>query len=177
MTVILVLASCCLALVPLCTQVRVPGVIIGANSWPHPPDGLEEDTPSMTLASVAHPRRFLQIVWLAIIFWGELLVFVNSLSGCEWPSHPVAADGALRSDEVYQDTVPAAHVLVVADPQILDMQSYPDRPWLLRWVSQVMVDLNMRKSWWATRRHTKPNSVVFLGDMTDRGRVDMSKRQ
>lgn len=64
-------------------------------------------------------------------------------------------------------------MLIVADPQILDLQSYPDRHPLLQYLSQWVVDLNLRKSWHAARR-LSPDVVVFLGDMMDRGRADMS---
>ena len=64
------------------------------------------------------------------------------------------------------------HVLLVADPQILDHRSYPDRPPWLMSLSQFIVDLNIRKSWRATRR-LHPDAVAFLGDMMDNGRVDM----
>ena len=40
-------------------------------------------------------------------------------------------------------------------------------------LSQFIVDLNLRKSWRAVRRQ-RPDAVVFLGDMMDNGRVDMS---
>ena len=40
-------------------------------------------------------------------------------------------------------------------------------------LSQRMVDLNLRKSWWATLR-LRPDMVIFLGDMMDNGRFDMS---
>lgn len=73
-------------------------------------------------------------------------------------------------------TAPPTHVLLVADPQILDRRSYPDRPpWLVR-LSQFIVDLNIRKSWRAARRR-RPDSVVFIGDMMDNGRVDMSDEE
>ena len=63
-------------------------------------------------------------------------------------------------------------MLLVADPQVLDHRSYPGRaPWLM-WLSQRMVDLNLRKSWWAALR-LRPDSVVFLGDMMDGGRFAM----
>ncbi|GJE94459.1 Metallo-dependent phosphatase [Phanerochaete sordida] len=35
-----------------------------------------------------------------------------------------------------------------------------------------MVDLNLRKSWWAAL-HLRPSLIVFLGDMMDGGRFDM----
>lgn len=65
------------------------------------------------------------------------------------------------------------HVLLVADPQVLDHRSYPGRaPWLMA-LSQRMVDLYLRKSWRAALR-LRPDVVVFLGDMMDGGRHDMS---
>ena len=36
-----------------------------------------------------------------------------------------------------------------------------------------MVDLNLRKSWWATRQ-LSPDAILFLGDMMDGGRFAMS---
>ncbi len=64
-------------------------------------------------------------------------------------------------------------MLVVADPQIPDSHSYPDRPPWLQQLSQFIIDLNIRKSWRAAlRRH--PHAVIFLGDMMDNGRYAMS---
>jgi hypothetical protein len=69
-----------------------------------------------------------------------------------------------------------AHALLVADPQILDMNSYPSRHFVIQWLSQVVVDLNMRKSWFFTQQ-LNPDVIVFLGDMMDRGREDMSTKE
>ena len=77
-----------------------------------------------------------------------------------------------------------AHILLVADPQILDMHSYPERGLLLSALSQLIVDLHLRKSWaamrsWLLTEKDEPESqveghakeaVVFLGDMMDNGR-------
>ena len=43
-------------------------------------------------------------------------------------------------------------------------------------LSQFIVDLNMRKSWWATKQ-LNPDVVVFLGDMMDGGRFAMSDEE
>jgi hypothetical protein len=67
-------------------------------------------------------------------------------------------------------------VMLVADPQILDLQSYPDRAWVLQYLSQWMTDLNMRRSWAAAKR-LRPDAAVFLGDMMDRGRANMSTHE
>jgi ethanolamine phosphate phosphodiesterase len=40
-------------------------------------------------------------------------------------------------------------------------------------LSQFIVDLNLRKSWWASRK-LNPDVVVVLGDMMDGGRDNTS---
>ena len=40
-----------------------------------------------------------------------------------------------------------------------------------------MTDLNMRKSWRAVYHKFRPDYVVFLGDMMDNGRLDMSHEE
>ncbi|KAL7281268.1 hypothetical protein ACG7TL_004576 [Trametes sanguinea] len=108
--------------------------------------------------------NFLRLVWLFTIAWYELGTFYHHTSSCPWPDEPLSHSGTT----VARPT----HVLLVADPQILDHRSYPDRPpWLMR-LSQFIVDLNLRKSWRATLR-CRPDAVVFLGDMMDNGRLDM----
>ena len=68
-------------------------------------------------------------------------------------------------------------VLIIADPQILDRHSYPERsPWA-RLLSQVMTDLNLRKGWRAVYPRFRPDYVVFLGDMMDNGRLGMSHEE
>ena len=66
--------------------------------------------------------------------------------------------------------------MVVADPQILDHRSYPGRSRFLTYLSRIIVDLNLRKNWWAAASK-KPDAVVFLGDMMDGGRFDMSEEE
>jgi len=65
-----------------------------------------------------------------------------------------------------------AHVLLVADPQIVDLHSYPSRGPVLSYMTRVLVDLNLRKSW-RVALQKRPDAIVFLGDMMDNGRYDM----
>jgi ethanolamine phosphate phosphodiesterase len=65
------------------------------------------------------------------------------------------------------------HILIVSDPQILDHRSYPGRSPFLTFLTQLVVDLNLRKSWRAALQ-TRPHAVVLLGDMMDGGRFAMS---
>ncbi|KAH9892823.1 Metallo-dependent phosphatase-like protein [Cubamyces lactineus] len=117
----------------------------------------------------------LRLFWLLAIAWYELGTFYHHVSSCPWPDDALLAHVPASIPQETSFRVPT-HVLLVADPQILDHRSYPDRPpWLMR-LSQFIVDLNIRKSWRAARR-LHPDAVAFLGDMMDNGRVDMPDQE
>ncbi|KAH9942328.1 Metallo-dependent phosphatase [Epithele typhae] len=114
-----------------------------------------------------YPRlvNFFRLFWLLLVAWYELGTFYHHTAVCPWP------------DQLFikpEDS--PTHVLVVADPQILDMRSYPDRPPWLQTLTQLMVDLYIRKSWRAVLRR-RPDAIVFLGDMMDNGRLAMSDQE
>ncbi|KIP11652.1 hypothetical protein PHLGIDRAFT_83335, partial [Phlebiopsis gigantea 11061_1 CR5-6] len=112
--------------------------------------------------------NLLRAVWVVAILWFELGTFLHHVSQCAWPDVPINPEP--QRSVTTRDA--HTHVMLVADPQVLDHRSYPGRaPWLM-WLSQRMVDVNLRKSWWATLR-LRPHSVVFLGDMMDGGRFAM----
>ncbi|OCH84705.1 hypothetical protein OBBRIDRAFT_741133 [Obba rivulosa] len=118
-----------------------------------------------------HARRWkldavtcVRIFWTLLLLWYELGTFAAHAADCPWPS-PFASAALVRLPLTIR-------ALLVADPQVLDRRSYPGRNALLMWLTQRVVDLNLRKSWWAVMRQ-RPDVVVFLGDMMDNGRVDM----
>ncbi|KAJ3915313.1 Metallo-dependent phosphatase-like protein [Lentinula edodes] len=98
----------------------------------------------------------LRLFWISLIFWYDYGVFRYRSGKCGWP--------LIDTPE---------HVLLVADPQIIDHRSYPGRPALLTYISQLIVDLNLRKNWHAALR-SAPDVVFFLGDYMDSGRAVMS---
>uniref|UniRef100_A0A0W0FH69 UTP--glucose-1-phosphate uridylyltransferase n=1 Tax=Moniliophthora roreri TaxID=221103 RepID=A0A0W0FH69_MONRR len=106
-------------------------------------------------------KNFLRLLWVLVIVWYELVVFHKASSACSWP------------DASFPKKSRPTHVLLVADPQIIDQRSYPDRNFILNWLTRFIVDLNLRKNWRAALR-SQPDAVFFLGDMMDGGRVDMS---
>ncbi|KAF8590903.1 Metallo-dependent phosphatase [Ramaria rubella] len=107
----------------------------------------------------------LRLFWVVLVLWCELGVFFWSLSSCRWP------DAVLKSDTSSSFT----HILLIADPQILDQYSYPGRAQWLTSLSQYMVDLNLRKSWNAVISKFDPHMVIFLGDMMDNGRNNVNE--
>ncbi|KAJ7780523.1 Metallo-dependent phosphatase-like protein [Mycena maculata] len=107
----------------------------------------------------------LRLLWTGLAVWHEHAIFLYSVHKCVWPDSEIQVP--------IESSPPPAHVLIVADPQILDHRSYPGRAPYLTYISQLLVDLNLRKSWRAAL-HMRPDVVVFLGDMMDGGRFTMS---
>ncbi|KAF8502047.1 Metallo-dependent phosphatase-like protein [Russula emetica] len=119
----------------------------------------------MRVLPVRVPRYSLRAVrtaWIAIILWLEIGIFVAAGVRCRWPNPGVVRENGKA----------ATHILLVADPQILDERSYPGRSSLLRSVSRIFVDMNLRKAWRVAKRK-RPHAIIFLGDMMDNGFADM----
>ncbi|KAI0074382.1 hypothetical protein K474DRAFT_1665492 [Panus rudis PR-1116 ss-1] len=98
---------------------------------------------------------FFRTLWLLAVFWIEYGSFKYSLWGCSWPDegfHVGASD--------------IAHVLLISDPQVpFNLTSRPRwkdslRGWLYRHVLQ--------KNWMFASQ-SRPDVIVFLGDMLANG--------
>ncbi|KAI0036889.1 Metallo-dependent phosphatase-like protein, partial [Vararia minispora EC-137] len=114
------------------------------------------------------PILFLQVAWVLFVLRNELEVFYRSAS-CVWPDRALDSLFVRPYCPSAQNSDPA-HVLIVADPQMLDEDSYPGRgPWLMM-VTQFIVDMFLRKAWHVAMAK-QPDAVVFLGDMLDNGRA------
>ena len=62
------------------------------------------------------------------------------------------------------------HVVMVADPQLVDPHTYPGRPWPLSTLTVLYTDLYMRRTFGYLEKHLHPDTVFFLGDLFDGGR-------
>lgn len=60
-------------------------------------------------------------------------------------------------------------VLVISDPQIIGLGTYPGRSELLTRLSWQITDAYARKSFKAIMKHNHPDAVIFLGDLLDTG--------
>ncbi|KLO20354.1 Metallo-dependent phosphatase, partial [Schizopora paradoxa] len=118
--------------------------------------------------------NWVRIVWLVAVLWYELGAFFWSAAGCQWPNFDHLKLGNSKVRGLGSNS--PAHVLLVADPQILDHRSYPGRSGWLMSLSQFIVDLNLRKSWLVASRF-EPDVVIFLGDMMDNGRLTSSDEE
>ncbi|GAA5910115.1 hypothetical protein JCM6882_006520 [Rhodosporidiobolus microsporus] len=143
----------------------------------------------------------LKVALVLLVFWFEVGVFHSAargflgLGGCKWDDSPSvkgrvwdgssqslgsSISGGWVSDSRWLDArrekKPQGtpfHVLVVADPQLLDMHSYPGRSWILRKLGVWITDLYARKSWRAVVGGSRGtgaggvDAVVWLGDLLD----------
>ncbi|KAF9222694.1 Metallo-dependent phosphatase [Gyrodon lividus] len=109
-------------------------------------------------------RNGLRAVWVLAVIWLELGTFHFALHDCHWPD-------TVRQPQVSNARI--VRILVMADPQVIDRHSYPERGPLLSALTQIMVDLNLRKSWNSAFRRLRPDAVIVLGDMMDNGRLSM----
>lgn len=99
------------------------------------------------------PLSVLGICWILLVFYAEWFRPKAKLRACKWNDGP-----------------DAARILLIADPQLIDANTYPDRnKWVMR-LSQTIVDRYLAKNWRAMHQVLDPDTVVFLGDLFDGGR-------
>ena len=111
------------------------------------------------------PKKLLSIpitlvfIWMVALWWGEQAIFRRSISACAWDNW-----------ESWPAISTPHHVVLVADPQLVDPHTYPGRPWPLSSLTIRYTDLYMRKAFQQITQSLAPDSVFFLGDLFDGGR-------
>ncbi|KAF7502297.1 hypothetical protein GJ744_006152 [Endocarpon pusillum] len=118
-----------------------------------------QKTGAGTLRRLLSVSNALIFVWLCVIWWGERLVFYNSLAACKWE----------QWEQWPSDAVPH-HVVLIADPQLVDPHTYPGRPWPLSSLTIYYTDLYLRRSYANLQQFLQPDTLFFLGDLFDGGR-------
>lgn len=62
------------------------------------------------------------------------------------------------------------HLVFIADPQLVDPHTYPDRPWPLSTFTTLHTDNYLKRSYIQLQKHLHPDTLFFLGDLFDGGR-------
>ena len=62
------------------------------------------------------------------------------------------------------------HLILLADPQLIDPHTYPGRPWPLSTLTIKHTDQYLRRSFHALDTILDPETIFFLGDLFDGGR-------
>ncbi|KFA72297.1 hypothetical protein S40288_02456 [Stachybotrys chartarum IBT 40288] len=111
------------------------------------------------------PRRLfsfphlLVACWMTILLWGERWVFEAKVGSCDWDHWEHWPKGATPH-----------HLVLLADPQLIDPHTYPGRPWPLSSLTVEITDAYLRRGYKAVQTQLRPDSVFFLGDLFDGGR-------
>ena len=120
------------------------------------------------------------LLWLVVLWWGESSVFSSHIQTCQWDtweswvsSNLVLYAGHPRIILTFHSKPSEAiphHVVLLADPQLVDPHTYPGRPWPLSTLTIHHTDLYLRRSFSYLQYLLHPDSVIFLGDLFDGGR-------
>lgn len=104
------------------------------------------------------PRRIftsinaLRLLWILVLFCIEHYLPRRATSQCSWP-----LDGPRE-----------CRLAVIADPQIVDENTYPRRG-IAMWLTKVFTDRYMRRNWRYVMDQD-PGLAIFVGDLMDGGR-------
>ncbi|APA09358.1 hypothetical protein sscle_05g041280 [Sclerotinia sclerotiorum 1980 UF-70] len=110
-------------------------------------------------------RRFFSLphllvcVWVVVLLYGERWVFEEAVRACAWEEW-----------ERWPPNTTPHHLIFLADPQLTDPHSYPDRPWPLSTFTIWHTDNYMKRSYIQLSKQLHPDTVFFLGDLFDGGR-------
>jgi ethanolamine phosphate phosphodiesterase len=104
------------------------------------------------------PRRLLtslnllRLTWILLFFYTEQHVYKRAIETCSWPF----------------ETSRECRIAVIADPQIIDENTYPRRG-LSMWLTKIFTDRYMRRNYKLLMAQD-PGTAMFLGDLMDGGR-------
>ncbi|KAF2789539.1 hypothetical protein K505DRAFT_378146 [Melanomma pulvis-pyrius CBS 109.77] len=103
--------------------------------------------------------KVLIVVWFVALYWGERMVFKDSIDACRWENW-----------ENWASDANPHRVLFVADPQLVDPHTYPGRPWPLNTLTVKFTDQYIRRTYSRMQKVLYPDTTAFLGDLFDGGR-------
>lgn len=99
------------------------------------------------------------LIWTIVVHYFERTYVSNVLGRCHWSSW-----------ERENPETELHHILLVADPQIVDDYSYPKQPKLLGFFVKQLTDNYLRRNYQLSHSVFRPNTTIFLGDLFDGGR-------
>lgn len=143
------------------------------------------------------------VVWVLLFTFYEHIDPYITVSHCSFPQLPMLAESAEswdanvveqltdgapvsklgsassgfphNSGSVAARALPQTNVLIIADPQLIDRHTYPNRGRMLLSLSQLTVDNYIYKNYRALLKNLQPHMIVFLGDLLDDGRSPPSE--
>ncbi|RKF76196.1 Cell division control protein 1 [Golovinomyces cichoracearum] len=103
--------------------------------------------------------HFCIAIWIFLLLWGEVWVFRSNVKQCDWSRW-----------EIWPKNASPHHLILLADPQLIDPHSYPSRPWPLDQLTITHTDVYLKRSYTSLLKILRPDTIIFLGDLFDGGR-------
>ncbi|PVU90386.1 hypothetical protein BB559_000490 [Furculomyces boomerangus] len=107
-----------------------------------------------------NPIFYLKIYWIVLILYGEYFIFFRTLYNSQWPQ---------LSGDIQKNDFAINHIAIIADPQLVDRNSYKHTGFRL-FLEKMFTDNYVMKSFFNLKKIKKPDHYMFLGDLTDGGR-------
>jgi hypothetical protein len=107
--------------------------------------------------------NLIRLFWLLLVLWGERWVWDSAISACAWDKWERWPAGATPH-----------RVALVADPQIVDIHTYPRRGFSLA-ATIFYSDKYLSRAWSSLHDELAPSEAHFLGDLFDGGREWVSE--
>ena len=122
--------------------------------------------------------RLLIGAWALLLLYGEVIAFYLVSWRCSWPSSNGKADVVVQH-ESFDASIDANaketalfRMAIMADPQLTDFYSYSQKNGLLLRLTEFYSDIFMYRAFrYSVMRRPYADSVMFLGDLFDGGRV------
>ncbi|KAH6687811.1 cell division control protein [Plectosphaerella plurivora] len=114
---------------------------------------------NLTARRILSFPHLLVVLWMLFLLWGEYWIFSSKVDDCRWENW-----------EKWPAGTNPHHLVLVADPQLIDPHSYPDRAWIVNELTVIITDNYLRKGYRELQQQLQPDSVFFLGDLFDGGR-------
>ncbi|KAH0492491.1 hypothetical protein TgHK011_007441 [Trichoderma gracile] len=114
---------------------------------------------NMTARRLLSFPHLLAFFWMLLLLWGERWIFTSHVSVCDWKNWEKWPKGATPH-----------HLVLIADPQILDPHTNPDWPSPVLATVVAVTDRYLKQGYHALLHQLHPDSLFFLGDMLEGGR-------
>lgn len=126
------------------------------STTPYP----EKSLPNTTSFTVNWPFiKGLVVTWLVLVHYFERSHVKHTIKACRW-----------NKWEQWDHDNPPHRVVLIADPQIVDEYSYPDKPWAVQWLMRTFADNYLHRNYMFASHLLDPDTTFFLGDLFDGGR-------
>ncbi|KAK9325982.1 Metallo-dependent phosphatase-like protein [Lipomyces orientalis] len=103
--------------------------------------------------------NIVRLLWVYVLVWGERQVFERAIRSCQWESWEHWPEGATPE-----------RMVLIADPQLVDDNTYPGRNSLFLGLTEFYVDTYMHRAWQYVETVLSSDATIFLGDLFDGGR-------